>query len=121
MLDPAEYDTVVVPAREEGFNRTFLGENAWHAIRMSSAMLDRIHYLATYQVSPISAITYYAEVERIEKYHDTGKYALYFKGPAQPIGPIPLPKNAPGLAPQAPRYTSFARLERAKTLKDVFG
>ena len=32
-----ELDTIIVPAREEGFNRVFLGENAWYAIKISSS------------------------------------------------------------------------------------
>ncbi len=39
-LLPDELDTIVVPAREEGFKETFLGENCWYAIRMSSSMKD---------------------------------------------------------------------------------
>lgn len=42
-------------------------------------MLSKIQYIAAYQVAPVSAITHVAEVERIEKYKDTGKYILYFK------------------------------------------
>ena len=71
-----DIDTIVVPANEEGFNDVFLGENCWYAIRISSSMIDRIKYIAGYQTSPISAITYYAEVTKIEKYKDSGKYIV---------------------------------------------
>lgn len=33
-------------------------------------MLNRIKYIAAYQVAPISAITHLAEVAKIEKYKD---------------------------------------------------
>jgi len=39
-------------------------------IRISSSMLNRIKYIAAYQVAPISAITHLAEVAKIEKYKD---------------------------------------------------
>ena len=33
-------DTVIVPAKLEGFERVFLGQNCWHAIRIGGGMLD---------------------------------------------------------------------------------
>jgi hypothetical protein len=119
-VDPSEWDTIVVPANEEGFNRAFLGENAWWAIRISSSMIDRIKYIAGYQTAPISAITYFAEVARIEKYKDTSKYIVHFKDQAKQIGPIKLTIKKKGSAPQAPRYTTFKKLMAAQTLEEVF-
>jgi hypothetical protein len=83
-------------------------------------MLDRIKYIAGYQTAPISAITYYAEVSRVEKYKDTGKYIIYFKEKAKQIGPIELGVKKKGAAPQAPRYTTFKKLMAAKRLEEVF-
>ena len=57
---------------------------------------------------------------RIEPWKDTGKYVLYFKEPAKKITPIPLVPGGKVSAPQAPRYTSSARLQKAKTLDEVF-
>ena len=119
-IDPAEIDTVVVPAREDGFKEVFLGENMWRAIRIHSSMIPKIRYVAAYQVAPVSAITYVAEVARIEPWKDTGKYALYFKEPAWRIGPLALVSNGKVNPPQASCYSSFARLQKAKTLDDVF-
>lgn len=115
-----ELNTIVVPANEEGFNEVFLGQNCWYAIRISSSMVDRIKYIAEYQTAPISAITYYAEVSKIEKYKDTGKYIVYFKDKAKEIGPIKLSVRKKGAAPQAPRYTSIKKLLHAKNLHEVF-
>lgn len=115
-----DLDTIVVPANEDGFREVFLGENCWYRVRISSAMLERIKYIAAYQTAPISAITHYAEVARIEKYKDSGKYILHFKDEAEEIGPIKLDANRPGLAPQGPRYTTFEKLKKAKTLRDIF-
>ena len=92
-----ELDTIVVPANEDGYNETFLGEDCWYAIRISSSMINRIKFIAGYQTAPISAINYYAEVSKIEKYKDTNKYIVYFKDKAQKIGPIRLPKMLKGL------------------------
>ena len=115
-----DLNTVVVAAREEGFEQEFLKNNCWFAIRIHASMLDKIKYIAAYQVAPVSAITYYAEVSKIEKWNDTNKYILHFKDKAIKIKPIPLDKTKKGLAPQAPRYTSIDRILKAKTLSEVF-
>ena len=120
-ISPDELDTIVVPAREEGFNEVFIEENCWHAIRMSSSMIDKIKYIAAYQTAPISAVTHYAEVSNIKKYKDTNKYILYFKEPAQELEEtIELPEGNPNIAPQAHRYTTYERLMNANTLADLF-
>lgn len=116
-----DLDTIVVPANEDGFNEVFLGQDCWYAIRISSSMIDRIKYIASYQTAPISAITYYAEVSIIEKYKDSGKYIVKFKDKAKKIGPITLsPNGKKGKAPQAPRYTQINKLLNAKSFDEVF-
>jgi hypothetical protein len=113
-----EPDTIVVPAQQEEFQGTFLGKDVWHAIRISGGMLQKIKYIAAYQTQPVSAITHYAPVARIEPYGDTGKYQLVFSEPAKEIGPIPLGKMPSG-AMQGPRYTTLAKLQSAKTVADI--
>lgn len=114
-----EPDTVVVPAQKEGFEKVFLGEDCWYAIRISGGMLNRIKYIAAYQTQPISAITHYAPVDRIEPYGEGGKYKLIFSGKAQSIGPIPF-ADAPTGTMQGPRYTTIGKLRSAKKLSDLF-
>ena len=118
--DVDELDTIVVPAREDGFNEEFLKNKRWFAVRISSAMLDKIKYIVAYQVAPISGITYIAEIERIEKYKDTNKYIIYFKeGTLKKINKIGLGKNK-GNAPQSLRYSSSNSIFKAKTLDDLW-
>ena len=118
--DVGELDTIVVPAREEGFNEVFLGENRWYAIRINSSMIPQIKHVAAYQVAPVSAITHVAPVNRIIPWKDTGKYCIEFAEPAREIKHIELDEQRKGVAPQAPRYTSMEKLEKAKTMSDVF-
>jgi hypothetical protein len=113
-----ERDTIIVPARKDGFDRVFLGQNCWYAIRISGGMLQKIRYIAAYQSQPISAITHFAPVERIEPYGEEGKYKVIFSEKAQAIGPIEY-GNAPSGAMQGPRYTTVGRLKSAKTLADL--
>jgi hypothetical protein len=119
-LDPSDIDTIIVPAREDGFQETFIDENCWYAIRIHSSMIPKIKYIAAYQVAPISAITHVATVHKIELYKETNKYILYFEGAAQKIKPIKLVSKGKVKAPQAPRYTAHSKLLEAANLDEAF-
>ena len=119
-VDLSEIDTIVVPAQEEGFQETFIGENCWRSIRISSSMISRISYIAAYRVAPISSITHTAKVRNIERWKDTNKYILYFEGPSEERKPITLGAKGSVKAPQASRYTSWERLNSASTLDDIW-
>jgi hypothetical protein len=119
-VDPEEIDTVVVPARRDGFEETFLSENMWRAVRIHESMKDRIRFVAAYQVAPISAITHTAQVRAIEPWKDSGKYALLFAAPASEIAPLKLVPGGKVKPLQNLRYTSMRRLEAARNLDDVF-
>ena len=118
--DVDDVDTVVVPARPEGFQETFIGENRWHEIRIHGTMRPQIRYIASYQVSPISAITHIAPVKSIEPWKDTKKFVVNFSEPARAIEPIRLVKSGRVKALQNLRYTTHSKLENAKTLDDVW-
>ena len=111
-------DTVIAPAKIDGFKKTFLGEDCWHAIRISRGMLDKVKYIAAYQTQPVSAITHYARVARIEPYGESGKYRVVFSDKAQKLRPIPM-ADAPAGSMQGPRYTTMERLKAAKKLGDL--
>lgn len=112
-------DIIVVPAREDGFKEEFIKNECWFSVRISAAMLDKIKYVAAYQVAPISAITHIAEVERIEKYKESNKYIIYFKkNTVRKLNKIEMGNN--GVAPQAPRYSSYKSITNAKWLKDLW-
>lgn len=115
----ANQDTIVVPAQEDGFNNVFLGDDCWYAIRIGGGKLKDIKYIAAYQSAPISSVTYVAEVESIEPYGDGGKYKLNFAAPARKIGPIVFGKAKSGVL-QAPRYTTYEKLQTAKEINDLF-
>ncbi|MXX99607.1 MAG: hypothetical protein F4Y67_02140 [Chloroflexi bacterium] len=114
----AELDTIVVPARPDGFAETFLGEDRWYAIRVNASMRDQIKWIAAYQVAPISAITHVAPVRNIEPWEDSGKVVLNFAASANQIEPIRL-AGGRGAGIQSPRYTTKARLDSAKNLTEL--
>ncbi len=119
-IDIERLDTVVVPAREDGFIETFLEENRWYSIRMHDTMRPQIRYIAVYRIRPVSAITHIAEVESIEPWKDTGKYVVNFTGPAEEIEHIPYIKGGRVMALQNLRYTTRERLMAAGSLDDIW-
>jgi hypothetical protein len=117
-VQSGEPDTIVVPAQKDGFEKVFLGENCWYAIRISGGMLQKIKWIAAYQTQPESAVTHVAPVARIEPYGEGGKYRVVFSEPARKINSVPF-GNAPSGAMQGPRYTTYQRLMSARTVQDL--
>jgi hypothetical protein len=118
------FDTLVCPARDEGFESAFLGQRAWWAIRIREENIPKLRYIAMYRVAPTSAITHYGEIERVEPYTGTdepqGKFRVVLKGdPVVLPHPVGIGKNA-HLKPQAPRYAALAEILKAKSLDEVF-
>ena len=112
-------DTVVVPAQKEGFEKAYLGEHAWWAIRIAAKHRDQLKWIAAYQVTPICAVTHVAPIGHIEPYGDDGKFKIVFSGsPTELPSPIPF-GNAPPGAMQGARYTTHQKLMTAKTVKDL--
>jgi hypothetical protein len=113
-------DVIVVPAQREGFERAFLNQDAWWAIRVAEKHRSSLRWIAAYQVAPIASITHLAEIDRFEPYGDTGKWKVVFKRQAVPLDqPIPF-ANATSGTMQGPRYTTLASLKAAKTIRDLF-
>lgn len=114
------WDTLVCAAKDEGFRTAFIEQKAWWAVRLSPKSIPHIKYIAMYQVAPISQITHYGKIDRIEPYQDTGKYKLYLDGdPIKLTRPVGLGKN-PHLKPQGPKYAILDNIRKANTLDDVF-
>lgn len=110
-------DTIVVPAREEGFQSQFLGQNRWFSIRIGAGRKAQLKYIAAYQIAPISAVTHIAEIDKIVPYEDTGKYLVSFKGAAEKIKPIPI-RESKG-SPQSPVYVRRDKLLDSEFLEDA--
>jgi predicted GIY-YIG superfamily endonuclease len=112
-------DTIVVPAQLGGFERAYLGSNAWWAIRVAAKHRDHLKWIAAYQVAPISAVTHIAPIKQLEPFGDEGKFKVVFAEPAQPL-PSPIPfGHAPQGAMQGVRYTTREALLMATSVKDL--
>lgn len=91
-----KFETIVVPAREEGFKQRFLNEHCWFAVRINARHISKLKFIAAYQVAAVAAITHIAEIDAIVPDNDTGKYLIKFKGAATAIVPIPRPEKQRG-------------------------
>lgn len=113
-------DTIVVPARDDGFESVFLAKNCWYSVRISKDRIPDLKYIAGYRVGKIKAVTHYAKIKDIVPYGDEGKYKLNFDGVATKLDkPI---KFAPSQdsSLQASRYTRFDKLGSSENLSQLF-
>lgn len=119
-----ELNTILVAAYEDGFQSEFLENNRWYAVSIGINRIEALKYIAVYQKRPVKAITYYAEIDNIQLYNDTGKYIIYFKDKAKKLKqPIPLNPKNPNKAPQGRVYTNINKILNAKantTMDDIF-
>ena len=114
-----EFDLAIYPAQNEGFNNLFLGEDMWWSVRIASNKIDRIKYVACYRARPVSGITHYAVVDRIEP-HGDGKYRIIFDNKAIELPHVVRLGDTNANAMRPPRYTSLTKLLSASVVDDLF-
>lgn len=113
-------DTILVAAEEEGFKEVFLGNKCWYEVAININMLDKLKYIAVYQKNPIKAVTYYAEIAKIDLYENTGKYIIYFKGDVQKLKrSIPIDPKNPIRTPRGRVYTNISKILEADSKTTV--
>lgn len=124
-IEDTSKDTLIVPAKPEGFEDAFLGEDRWYHIRISDEKINQIKYIAAYEAHNNKFIQYYAEVDHIENSKiKEGYKVVYFKNKAILLPnnrKIQLGKNK-YYAPQSIRYVSSEKLfdENVRTLDQLF-
>jgi hypothetical protein len=120
-LEPEEIDTIVCPAREDGFNYAFLENNYWGEIRISPSIIPQLKHIAMYQTLPYSEINWIADIKQngIQPYKNSGRYLVNVENKKK-IKPITLDKDIKGIAPQSPRYTTYKKLKAAKKISELW-
>ena len=113
------FDTIVCPAFEDGFQHAYVQNNAWWAIRISQKAREQLKYLAIYQKTPIGKIQNLAEIDKIEAYKNSSKFIVYLKN-KEKIGPIELDKGKKGIAPQGPRFTTYEKIKKVKLVSELW-
>ena len=120
VADNDDFDMVIFPAHQEGFEQVFLGECKWYYVRMNADKISKLKYIGIYVSNPTQAITHYGEIEDIRYDNHERKYKIYLSGePIQLNNPVPLKDTDPN-ATRAPRYTKLERLLSATEFKDLF-
>lgn len=115
-------DTIVCPAREDGFKEAFLDKSAWWAIRLSPSLIPQLKWIAMYESKPVKAIRWVGKIQGngIKPYKNTGKYIISVEKKSKVYPPINLDANKKGVAPQSPRYTTHEKLKKAKHISDLW-
>lgn len=112
-------DTIVMPARTEGFERVFLGKREFPLLPISAEVLPNIRYIAIYRVAPISAITHYARIVSFE-HQKSSKHVIARLDEPHEIGPLKYRSEGETKAIQGRRYTRLEKLKKASSLDDAF-
>ena len=111
-------DTIIISAKQDSFDKVFLGESCWYPLRIGTEKLKTLRWIAVYRTAPVSAITHFARIEQIADYNDTGRFKIVFKEPKELETPIVLGENRSRTL-QGQRYTILEKLKAAKQIEDL--
>ena len=114
-----DLDTLVVPAHPKGFREVFLEKRKWQNVKIDKRRMFSLKFIAVYQTAPVSAITHYAEIERLEPTQRVGRFDALLRGEPIEISPVRY-TNADICAVQGPRYTRLELLLAASHLTRAF-
>lgn len=117
-----DYDLVILSSIESGFEETFLGEKeemCWYPCKIKEERIPKLKYIAIYRGKPISAITHYAAIKKIEYSPEKDANVCYFSE-----GPFELPTKITlgtrkGYEFRRPNYTTLEKLMSAKIADDI--
>ena len=95
-----------------------MGQRSWYPVRLNKERKGAIQWIAPYQGKPVSAITCYARIERIESYAASSGYRIYFSEPVMLDRPVVLGAGTTQSI-QGQRYTMLKKLLLANVLTDL--
>ena len=116
-MTDAAFDTLIVPARDEGFQRVFLGEHKWYPIRLSPESRKQVKHLAIYRTAPISAVTHIADVQGFTRLDD-GRWAIELSAPRE-VAPVKFISDRVTKTLQTPRLAKLEALLSASSLNEI--
>ncbi len=115
------FDTVILPAGEEGFREVFIGERRWYYVKLDKRKISRIQYLALYVKRPVSAVTHYGKVAeggfRLDE--EKGKYLIQLEGEPIKLEHSVTLGDTPPMATRSPRYTTLEKLKTAQYYSEL--
>jgi hypothetical protein len=115
---PRLADTLIVAAQNASFHKVFIGERCWYPVRLDDRRKSAIKWIAPYQGHPVSAITCFAKIEKIEGYLETGRYKVYVSEPVQLPHPVVAGAGA-NKGIQGHRYSVLKKVLAAQALDDL--
>src|SRR4051812_48734175 len=98
-----DFDTIVVPMREQGFRDVFLGERRWPRLRLSERSRKQLRFLAAYRPLPVCALTHIAEISGFTASGD-GLFEARFARDPVAIDAIPFLRGQNTKTIQSPRF-----------------
>lgn len=112
-----EFDTIICPSRYDGM-QVFLEEKKWYYVKMDNEKKQYIKYIGIYFGDPISSITHYAKVKKIEEV-EPGKNIIYLENnPVKLKTPVKL-GNINAMSVRNNKYTTLKKLLNAKEYSDL--
>lgn len=116
------FDTIVVPAKPENYKKIFKDKNCWHGVRIAEWRKEKIMHLAIYQTAPVSKITHYIHIDKIQPWEkDNSKCELTFKGDCHTLkSGIELKSKNKKVIIRSSRYTTIEKINKATCLEELF-
>lgn len=114
------FDTIVTSATPQSLEETFLAKKEWGEIPIAREKYLLIKYVAIFVKTPVRAITWVGKVKNITYNPVNKKSTIHLDGFPRDITPIPYDDKCPQHNGHGTVYTTMARIEKAKTLCDVY-
>lgn len=111
-------NTLIVAAHDDTYESVFVEKLCWYPVRIHDRRLEQVKWIAAYRGRPISAITSYARITKIEPFLETGRFKVSFESPIDLPHPVELGPVA-SEAIQGHRYTTLDKLIQAKQLANL--
>lgn len=115
-----ERNLAIFPARNEGFERVFLGKQQWYSVRIAEWRIPYIKYVACYRGAPYSGITHYAKVKEIKPIQGSKKYIIYFDGEAKKLENKVRLGDSDVMEVRKLRYSNLELLKNADEISDLW-
>lgn len=111
-------DVIVVSAKSKTFVNDYINNSKWDCVQIAANRVKYLRYLAIYQVSPFSTITYYSEIDKIIPSSKQSRKMIIYCKPCKYL--LNITSNLKEVRVQGRHYTSFNKLITAKDMAQVF-
>jgi len=114
------FDTILVSATPKSVEDTLLEKNRWGEIPIAREKHMVIKHVAIFVKSPVRAVEWIGKVKYITYNPKNKKSTIFLDGKPKRIKPIPYDERWPHHNAHGTVYTTYKRIEKAKTLCDAY-